>query len=111
MWLNFKENKQTLIVENGQISENNNLAIWSHCLYDCFAQYLSSHRVARLIPGKVLSSRSSYGEKKEKIATSANPVAVSECLLLATEGQCDQKKSPNVYKSFPKMISLKNDRF
>ena len=25
--------------------------------------------------------------------------------------QCDQKKSPNAYKSCPKLISLENDRF
>ena len=25
--------------------------------------------------------------------------------------QCDQKKSPKVYKSWPKMISLENDTF
>ena len=25
--------------------------------------------------------------------------------------QCDQKKSPNVYKSCPKLISLEKDRF
>ena len=24
----------------------------------------------------------------------------------ATRGQCDQKKSPNFYKSYPKMVSL-----
>ena len=27
------------------------------------------------------------------------------------DDQCDQKKSPNVYKSCPKMISLEKDRF
>ena len=31
--------------------------------------------------------------------------------LVLGHSQRDQKKSPNVYKSCPKMISVKNDRF
>ena len=31
--------------------------------------------------------------------------------FLQSRPQCDQKKSPNVCKSCPKLISLENDRF
>ena len=39
-------------------------------------------------------------------AHSLSPLNLKCKRLLPPTGQCDQKKSPNVYKSYPKMISL-----
>ena len=37
------------------------------------------------------------------------PNSVNDFLRFVRSNQCDQKKSPNVHKSCPKIISLEND--
>ena len=48
----------------------------------------------------------------KQVFTKNRPVPSEEVVTrMLTYDQCDQKKSPKIYKSCPKMISLENDRF